>query len=535
MIPTMRILFLGVLALAVLFIGACSSTTSGKDESASSIGAPATAPPPIVIEREVVKEVPVERLVVVEKAVIREVAKRAIAVDAPVPAVVADASMATDEAVAASVSQQRIIVRTLDIKLVVPDISASLSRVTDLARGLGGWVVSSNVTERHAGFISVRVPADRLDDAVQSLRDMAVEVDSEVSTSRDVTDEYVDIQARLRNLQATETALLKLFEKAEKVEDALKVQQSLTQVQGDIERLQGRVKFLEQTAAFSLINVILELKPAEMPLDAGDDTTSGVGHVVRFRATFRPPDGIDEFTYTWDFGDGSRVISSNRTAPTKDEGMRVTATVTHQYHDEKDSPFFAEIRITGTGEAGLAEGEDTLIVTVTRVPAIEVFAGESMLVDQGQEVEVSGSFTRPEGVRDVRYKWDFGDGSPPATGGVDTGVTNVTAVHAYPDHRPFPFTATLTIIAQSDAGEVETSSSLQVFVEKSQGWTLAGWSAGDASKSAVRALSGVGQGIAFVAIWGAIFSPVWITVGIVGVIARRRMKVTWPRSRRDAA
>ena len=72
-----------------------------------------------------------------------------------------------------------------------------------------------------------------------------------------MTDEYYDIQARLTNLEATEGALIKLLDRAEKVEDALSIQQSLSEVQEDIERLQGRIKLLEQTAAYSLINVSL--------------------------------------------------------------------------------------------------------------------------------------------------------------------------------------------------------------------------------------------------------------------------------------
>ena len=101
-----------------------------------------------------------------------------------------------------------------------------------MAQELGGWKVSSNVSQKHRATISIRVPADQLDSTVLRLRDMAVEVEAEVSTSKDVTDEYVDTRSRLENLRATEKALLRLMERAEKVEEALNVQKSLTQVQG---------------------------------------------------------------------------------------------------------------------------------------------------------------------------------------------------------------------------------------------------------------------------------------------------------------
>ena len=213
-----------------------------------------------------------------------------------------------------------------------------------------------------------------------------------------------------------------------------------------------------------------------------------------------------------------------RTAPTEDENTRVTATVTHFYPDERDSPFFAEVKITGSGETGIAEGEDTLVVTATRIPTIEVFAGgDRITVEEGQEVEFTGSFTRPEGVTDVKFKWNFGDGSAPVTGDVAEGVTNADATHVYPDHRPFPFLATLTITAQSDAGEVETSGSLSVRVTESRGWVIAGWSAQEQGKTAVRTLSGIGQVAVTLLIWVAILSPAWVVVGVlVRLVWRRR-------------
>ncbi len=425
---------------------------------------------------------------------------------------------------AALVAQQRIIVRTVDMQVVVNDVAGALDGIADLAQELGGWVVSSDRSQKHQGFISVRIPADKLDGGILRLRELAFEVDSEVTSSRDVTDEYVDITARLKNFQATEEALLKLLDRADKVEDALKVQTELTRIQGEVERLQGRINFLEQTAAFSLVNVQLKLAPIDMIVDAGDDQSVSVGQLTRFRATFKPPVDIEDFTYTWDFGDGTPPVSGRGTAPTLDDDTRVTATITHFYQDDRDSPFIAEIKLTGTGDAGLAEGEDTIIVTVTKVPTIEVFAGQNEVVEDGEELELIGSFTRPEGLSELTFRWDFGDGTAPITGSLEEGVTNAVASHVYADNRPFPFTATLTITAQSDAGEVESSGSISVLVTESRSWVLSGWSAGDQWKTATRTLSGIGQGAGTGLIWMAIFSPLWLIVGGVVVVLVRRAR-----------
>ncbi len=432
-----------------------------------------------------------------------------------------DADSSSVEEAAALVAQQRIIVRTVDMRLVVQDVSAAMDGVSRLAQELGGWVVTSDRSARHQGSISIRVPATRLDEAVQRLRGMAAEVEAEITSSKDVTDEYVDTSARLTNLQATEQALLRLLEGAQQVDDALNVQRELTKVQEEIERLQGRIKFLEETAAFSLINVTLKLAPVEMSVDAGPDQTVSVDRLARFRASFRPPEGITDFVFTWDFGDGSGPVTLNRTAPTQAQGTRATSTVTHSYGDDRDSPFIVEVRVTGTGEAGVAEGKDTILVTVTRVPVIEVFAGTGRTVEEDREVEFVGTFTRPEGLSDLRYRWDFGDGTAPAEGSLPEGVTQARASHLYRDPRPSPYTATLTIRAQSAAGPVEASHSLGVQVTKARGWTISGWAPMEQGKSAVRALSGLGQALGTVFIWLGIFSPVWLIAGAVVLAVRR--------------
>ena len=433
-------------------------------------------PVEVVVEKAVVKEVEVPgETVVVEKAVVKEVETQAAMAVTSTDSYAAPTSGDSTDEQAALVSQRRIIVRTADLSLVVDDVSGAIDEVSRMAESMGGWVVSSDRSTKHSGFVSVRVPAESLEETIDELRELAVEVQSEMTTSKDVTDEYVDTTARLTNMQATQAALIRLLERAEKVEDALKVQNELTWVQQEIERLQGRIKFLEQTSAFSLVNVRLSLASVDMGVDAGADRTVSVGRVARFRATFEPPEGMEEFNYTWDFGDGNR-ITETRTAPTVDEGKRVTATVTHVYGDDRDSPFIVGIEIAGFGDEGLADGGDTVIVTVTKIPSIEVFAGESMTVEAGRSIDLDGSFTRPEGLTDLVYRWDFGDGSAPVTEAVAEGATRAVAAHVYTDSRPFPYTVTLTVTGQSDAGEIEGSSSLNVYVIESEAWVLSGWS-----------------------------------------------------------
>ena len=523
MIRTMRTLFLLFTVVGVLALAACSSGGDDGRKSEALAAAAAPAEPAFAQSEGAFHPEPSPPLGMPVAPAVAPAPMMATVIPAAAALASEEFDVGMQEDVALVV-QERIIVRTVEMGLVVDDVSATIDGVATLTDELGGWVVSSDRSRKHRGAVSFRIPSDRLDDAVSRLRGLATEIDFEVVTSRDVTDEYVDTNARLRNLEATENALLKLLDRANKVEDALEVQRELTRVQEEVERLQGRIKFLEQTSAFSLINLDLRLAPADMSVDSGPDLTFSVGQVARFRATFKPPEGIEDFRFTWDFGDGSPPLASDRTAPTPDDDTRVTATVNHVYADDRDSPFIVEIEITGTGDAGVAEGTDTLTATVSKVPTIEIFAGEPQTAEQGEEVDFVGSFTRPEGLNELTFSWDFGDGSPPVTGSLQQGVTQAIASHAYSDHRPFAYTATLTITAQSDAGEVEASDSVHVLVTEASRWVVSGWSAGDAGKRAVKVLSGVGQGLGTFFIWAGILSPLWFVGGGAVLFAKRRRR-----------
>ena len=145
-------------------------------------------------------------------------------------------------------------------------------------------------------------------------------VESEITTSKDVTAEYFDSQSRLRNLRATETAMLTLLERAPNARDALEIRKTLSEVQEEIEILLGRLKLLEETSAFSLVNVAMRVERVDLRVDAGADRTVSIGQTVRFKATFRTPDESANYNVVWNFGDRSRPIFDTFTAPTSETG-----------------------------------------------------------------------------------------------------------------------------------------------------------------------------------------------------------------------
>jgi hypothetical protein len=181
---------------------------------------------------------------------------------------------------------ERKIIRMGYITLEVENVAGTIGQVAEVADELGGYVVSSHKREgetKNYGSVTIRVPADRFDEAFDRLRQLAVKVPSESTESRDVTEEYVDLQARLHNLEATETQYLVLMEKAETVEEMLKVQQALSNVRGEIERIEGRMKYLERTSDMALIEVSLqETRGLAEPWSASDAVKSAVRGLTTF-------------------------------------------------------------------------------------------------------------------------------------------------------------------------------------------------------------------------------------------------------------
>ena len=291
------------------------------------------------------------------------------------------------------------IVRTGNMALVVEDVSAAIDRIAGLADTFEGYVVSSSSWqegERLVGNITIRVLAERFDDAIRALRGLAVEVTSESTSSKDVTEEYIDLSAKLKNLEATEEQLLRLMEKAERVEDILDIQRELSRTRGEIEQTKGRMQYLERTSDTSLIEVRLE----QAKLD------------VNFTASKR----------------------------------------------------------------NIKEGQDVWF-----------------------EGRIAGGFAP------YSYEWDFGDGNT---------STAPTPMHTYKTEGSY----TVSLMVTDDRGNIADETRNEYIV------VLPGWSAGNIASGAWNGLVTFGRVMAGILIWGVIFSPVWIVIGIILYFWRRRRK-----------
>lgn len=166
----------------------------------------------------------------------------------------------------AEIDTERKVVKNGRIDLEVESVVDAMDEITGIADELSGYVVSSDKYETDEGLsanMNIRVPVDKFDQAFDRLRQLAIAVPYESTDSIDVTEEYVDLQARLHNLEATENQYLALLERAESVEDTIQVWRELSNIREQIERIQGRMKYLERTSDMAFIRISLS-EPGEL-------------------------------------------------------------------------------------------------------------------------------------------------------------------------------------------------------------------------------------------------------------------------------
>lgn len=158
---------------------------------------------------------------------------------------------------AASLADRKI-VKTGEIGIEVPNVAAAVARVRALALELGGYVgASESGTLGQSATLTLRIPADRFEDALTRLHALDGDVLNEATHEEDVTTAVVDLEARLKNLQASEVQYRALLAQAVKIEDILSVQTRLDDVRGQIEQLQAQDKELTGLADLATLTVTL--------------------------------------------------------------------------------------------------------------------------------------------------------------------------------------------------------------------------------------------------------------------------------------
>jgi hypothetical protein len=248
-----RILFIAL--AAALILTACGrAAVPAPFTQVNGAGAPAAAP-------DTMSEAPLE---------------------APAPASDATANSAGSDF--APATAERLVIQNADLSIVVIDPEAKLDAIAKMADDMGGFVVSKNVFQTTTGNnlkvpegnITVRVPVEKLEQALEQIKADSVEVQNENRSGQDVTREYVDLQSRLKTHQEAADQLSKIL--AEKTESAevIDVFNQLVYHREQIEILKGQINYYEEAAALSAINVHVSAEETLQPLEIAGWRPAGV-------------------------------------------------------------------------------------------------------------------------------------------------------------------------------------------------------------------------------------------------------------------
>ena len=174
--------------------------------------------------------------------------------------------------------QERMVIQNADLAIVVAESKMRMSEIADMAKAMGGFVVSSNLYTTYYGAnsaeapeatITIRVPQEKLDEALKAIKDGAVKVNYENRASDDITSVYVDLQSQLKAKQAAEKKLLEILDAADETEDVLAVYTQLQIIQSEIEVLKGQIKYYDESVALSAVSARLIAEETVQPVEIG--------------------------------------------------------------------------------------------------------------------------------------------------------------------------------------------------------------------------------------------------------------------------
>lgn len=167
-------------------------------------------------------------------------------------------------------STNRKIIKNADVRLLVKDTDVAIDRTTQIIGDLGGYIISSRVwyqdyfgNNLKYATMTLGIPVDQFERALTRLRELSIRVLDENASGEDVTDQYVDLQSQLQNLEATRARIQEFLKDAKTVDEALRINQELANIEAQIEQIKGRMNYLNDRSSFSTITVNFE---PELPI-----------------------------------------------------------------------------------------------------------------------------------------------------------------------------------------------------------------------------------------------------------------------------
>lgn len=173
----------------------------------------------------------------------------------------------------AYVETDKRVIKNGDLSLRVGSADKAAGEISNIVKQKGGEVFSTNFYEavkgQKSGFLTVRVPVDKFDETIGDIKKIATQVISESTNGQDVTEQYTDLQAQLKNKKAEEESFVKILGTAGKIDDVLAATREVARVRGEIERLEGRIRFMDSQTDMSTITVNLTEDTTIVPINEG--------------------------------------------------------------------------------------------------------------------------------------------------------------------------------------------------------------------------------------------------------------------------
>jgi hypothetical protein len=202
----------------------------------------------------------------------------------PLPGTVDQVATSNDASSVPAPSMDRIVIQNADLAIVVSDVEGRMKNIQSMAQQMGGYVVSSNLYQSYTNNntqvpeaqIAIRVPAAKLEDALNQIKKDVVEVQTETRSGQDVTAAYVDLQSRLKNLEAAEAQLNEILKTTTNTEDVVSIFNQLVSYREQIEVIKGQIKYYDEAAALSAVSVRIIAEETVQPIVIGKWEPKGV-------------------------------------------------------------------------------------------------------------------------------------------------------------------------------------------------------------------------------------------------------------------
>lgn len=175
-----------------------------------------------------------------------------------------------DSKTAAPVPQNRKVIYTADMSVRVKSYQEAVSSIQKTLASLGGYVMESNTysgeeDQSQEGTLTVKVPQEAFQSFLNTVEKGSIKVENQAVSGQDVTEEYVDLESRLKSKKTVEERLLSFMKEAQKTEDLLKISNDLSAVQEEIEQLTGRINYLNNQTAFATVSIHLSENKINVP------------------------------------------------------------------------------------------------------------------------------------------------------------------------------------------------------------------------------------------------------------------------------